>query len=251
LERVGLAVVVGVTMAALALSACGLGEEEAGPTQDIVSAIPWTAGEESSYSIVDDDGESLGRGVLTIEEEDGRLRLVQHYQNPEFDDRSVVLVEGGTLKPISGERVIRGEEGELRIEVRYAAGAAAVERTATENGEEEHRTDELEVPEHAYDWASSLFLWRTVPLRQDYEASYFNMATSVVKIPQRVRVTLRVVGQETIEVPAGVFQTWRLEIRASGTKQTAWYAVSGSHPLVKYDSGEMVFLLDSIKEDRR
>jgi len=215
-----------------------------------VSAIPWTVGEESYYSLLDEDGEPLGTGVLRIEEEEGRLRLVQHYQNPELDDRSVLLVEGGTLKPMSGERVISGEDGELRMEVRYASGMAEVERTAVKDSKEEQRTDELEVPEHAYDWASSLFLWRTIPLRQDYQASYFNMATTVVGKPQRIRVTLRVAGRETVEVPAGIFETWRLEIRSSGTKQTAWYAVSGSHPLVKYDREDMVFLLESIKEDR-
>ena len=247
MQRLGIAVVVSVAVFALVGSACGLGEEE-GATEDVVSAIPWAVGEECSYSVLDEDGEPMGTGVLKIEEEDGRLRLVQHYQNPEFDDRSVVLVDGDTLKPVSGERLISGEDGELRVEVRYSSGMAEVERIATEDGKEEQRTDELEVPEHAYDWASSLFLWRSIPLRQDYEASYFNMATTVVGKPQRIRVTLRVAGQETVEVPAGIFQTWRLEIRSSGVEQMAWYGTGESRPLVKYDNGEVVFLLESVKE---
>jgi hypothetical protein len=238
----------GVAVAALGGSACGLETGEAEPTEDIVAGIPWAVGEESSYWILDDDGQSLGTGVLRIEEENGRLRLVQDYQSPEFDDSSVVVVERESLKPVSGERVIRGEDGELRLEVLYSNGIAEVERAATQDSEEERRTDELEVPEHAYDWASSLFLWRTIPFRQDYQASYFNMATSVVGKPQRIRVTLEVVGRETVEVPAGIFDTWRLEIRSSDTEQTAWYAVGGSHPLVKYDRGDMIFVLEAIRE---
>ena len=249
LKRLSLAVVVSVASFALGLSGCGWGEDESGPTQDIVSRIPWAIGEECSYLILDEDGESLGMGVLRIEGEEGRLQLVQHFQNPEFDDRSVLLVEDRSLKPISGERLITGEDGELRISVSYSDGTVEVERLATKDGEEERRTDELEVPEHAYDWASSLFLWRTIPLQQGYEASYFNMATSGLAKPERIRVTLRVTGQETVEVPAGVFQTWRVEIRSSGPKQTAWYAVDGSYPLVKYDREDMVFLLESIKEE--
>ncbi|MGQ9572763.1 MAG: DUF3108 domain-containing protein [Dehalococcoidia bacterium] len=242
------AVTLAVGVCALVGLACA--GEQAGPTEDIVSAIPWSIGEECSYSILDSDGEWRGSGVLRIEGENGRLRLVQHYQSVEFDDRSSLVVDNKTLKPISGERVISGEEGELRIEVRYTNGTVEVERTATEDSKQEHRTDTLAVPEHAYDWASSLFLWRTVALRHDYEASYFNMATSVVRKPQRIRVTVRVVGQETVEVPAGIFRTWRLEIRSSGTKQTAWYDTGGTHPLVKYDSGDVGFLLESIKKGR-
>jgi hypothetical protein len=220
------------------------------PTQDIVTSIPWTVGEETNYTILDNDDEVLGTGVLRIDEEDGRLRLRQHYENPDFDDRSSVLVDSETLKPIEAERTITGEDGVLSIEVRYSGDTAEIERVATEEGkDEERRIDRLDVPEHAYDTGASLFLWRTIPMEVDYRTAYRSMATAVVGKSQENKVTLRVLRQETVEVPAGTFEAWRLEIRASGVKQTAWYDADSAHRLLKYDNGQNTFVLESVKEE--
>lgn len=237
-----------LVLGAILLAACTLSEEDSLPPQDIVVSIPWQVGEESSYAIMDDDKEA-GTGVLRIDQENGQLRLSQHYQSPEFDDSSSVLVDAQTLKPIEGERVISSENGVLRIDVRYSDGTAEIERTVTEQGkEEDRRIDRLEVPEHAYDTGASLFLWRTIPMQVDYRAAYRSMATAVVGKSQQNKVTLRVVRQETVEVPAGTFQAWRVEVRAPGVRQTAWYAADTTRGLLKYDSGQYTFELESVKE---
>jgi len=231
------------------LAACTLADEETLPTQDVVVSIPWKVGEETTYSILDSHDKALGTGVLRIDQEDGQLRLSQHYQNPDFDDRSSVLADRETLKPIEAERVITGEDGVLSIEVHYAGGIAEIERVATEQGkDEQRRVDRMDVPEHAYDTGVSLFLWRTIPMQVDYRAAYHSMATAAVGKSQENTVTLRVLRQETVEVPAGTFEAWRLEIRAPGVKQTAWYSADTARRLLKYDNGQNTFLLESVKE---
>ena len=245
--RPGLLLALG--LGSLLLAACGLADEESLPAQDVVTSIPWKVGEETTYTILDNH-EVLGTGVLRIDEEDGQLRLSQHYQNPDFDDRSSVLVDPETLKPVEGERTITGEDGVLRIEVHYSNGVAEIERVATEVGkEEERRIDRLDVPEHAYDTGASLFLWRTIPMQVDYRAAYRSMATAVVGKSQENSVTLRVLRQETVEVPAGTFEAWRLEIRAPGVRQTAWYSADSARRLLKYDNGQNTFVLESVKEE--
>jgi hypothetical protein len=226
------------------LAACTLSEEDSVPAQDIVVSIPLQVGEETSYAIMDGDKE-VGSGVLRIDQENGQLRLSQHYQSPEFDDSSSVLVDPQTLKPAEGERVITSEDGVLRIDVRYSGGTAEIERTVTKQGkEEDRRIDQLDVPEHAYDTGASLFLWRTIPMQVDYRAAYRSMATAVVGKSQENKVTVRVLRQETVEVPAGTFEAWRIEVRApGGVKQTAWYASDSARRLLKYDSGQYTFLL--------
>ena len=52
--------------------------------------------------------------------------------------------------------------------------------------------------------------------------------------------------KEEVEVPAGTFQAWRLEIRSGGRTQKAWYADDGPRTLVRYDNGDLVFELESI-----
>jgi len=236
-------------LGSILLAACSLADEESLPTQDVVGSIPWTVGEETSYIIMDGD-KVKGTGVLRIDQEDSQLRLSQHYQNPDFDDRSSVLVDSQTLKPIEAEREITGDEGVLRIDVHYAGRIAEIERVATDKGgQEEQRIDRLEVPEHAYDTGASLFLWRTIPMQVEYRAAYRSMATAVVGKSQENTVTLRVLRQETVEVPAGAFQAWRLEVRApSGVKQTAWFAADTARRLLKYDDGQFTFLLENVKE---
>ena len=248
MSRPGLLLALGLS--SLLLAACTLADEEPLPTQDIVGSIPWKVGEETSYTILDNDDKVLGTGALRIDQEDGQLRLSQHYENPDFDDRSSVLVDPQTLKPIEGERVITGEDGVLRIEVHYSSDVAEIERIATEEGkEEERRIDRLDVPEHAYDAGASLFLWRTIPMQVDYRAAYRSMATAVLGKSQENRVTLRVLRQETVEVPAGTFEAWRVEIRApGGVKQTAWYSADSARRLLKYDNGQNTFVLESVKE---
>jgi hypothetical protein len=234
----------------LLLAACGLAEEDSLPTQDVVASIPWKVGEETSYTILDNDDEVLGTGVLRIDQEDGQIRLSQHYENPDFDDRSSVLVNAETLKPIEAERTITGEDGVLRIEVHYSGDFAEIERVATEEGkDEERRIDRLDVPEHAYDTGVSLFLWRTIPMQVDYRVAYRSMATAVVGKSQENKVTLRVVRQETVEVPAGAFEAWRVEIRAPGLKQTAWYGADSARRLLKYDNGQNTFVLESVEAE--
>jgi len=232
---------------ALLLAACSLSSEESLPAQDIVSSIPWKAGEETSYTILDRDDKVLGNGILRIDQEGDQLRLSQHYQNPDFVDSGSVLVDAETLKPSEGERVITGKDGVLQVEVHYSSGIVEIERTATKPGKDtEQRVDRLDVPEHAYDTGASLFLWRTIPMQVDYRAAYRSMATAVVGKSQENKVTLRVLRQEPVEVPAGEFQAWRVEVRASGgVQQTAWYAADETRRLVKYDNGENTFVLES------
>jgi hypothetical protein len=58
---------------------------------------------------------------------------------------------------------------------------------------------------------------------------------------------LEVRGKETVEVPAGTFEAWRLKISSGDGDQTAWYADTPERPLVRYDNGRQVFELLSLE----
>jgi len=58
-----------------------------------------------------------------------------------------------------------------------------------------------------------------------------------------------VLRQESVEVPVGTFEAWRLEVRApGGVRQTAWYSADSARQLLKYDDGQYTFLLESVEE---
>jgi hypothetical protein len=208
--------------------------EETAVTEDIVSTIPWPDEERAEYVIVDsDDGEEFLRGVLSVSRQQDRFELRLHFEDEGQDqtDESVVLVDAATLKPISVRREVRTDEVEI-VQGDYDPAEGIIEITEI-GGEGEERSVPLRLKEHYYDNESSLFLWRTIPFEQGYEASYHTVLAS--RNAQHV-ITIQVVGKEEVAVPAGTFQAWRVEVRAQGRRQVAWYADTLERVLVQYDN---------------
>lgn len=235
-----IATLVGSLLALAALGCESEGKELS--SQAVVSNIPWTAPEEARYRLLDGD-EERGTGVLRIEAEDGTFRFSQEFESEEFSDRVVAVADADTLRPVSVERVIEGPEGPRRWEVEYENGVAmVVQRT-----EDDERRDELAAPGRSYDGWTDVFLWRTVDFREGYEATYADVLTADLAKPQIITQTIKVTRMETVEVPAGEFDTWRVEISSSGGSQTAWYADTPERELVRYDNGTLVFELLSLE----
>jgi hypothetical protein len=226
-----------VGLTALAALAC---ESDGAPlsSQVVVSSIPWTAPEEARYRLLDGDDEK-GTGVLRIEAVAGTFRFSQQFENEEFQDEIVAVAGAETMAPISVERRIEGPEGPREWEVTYEGGVA----TVVQRTEDDERRDELAAPARSYDGWTDVFLWRTVDFREGYQATYADVLTAGLAKPQIISQTLKVTRKETVEVPAGEFEAWRMEISSSGGGQTAWYADTPQRELVRYDNGTFVFEL--------
>ena len=192
---------------------------------DVVSTIPWPADETLKYALVDKSGKQTGTADLTVSQQGGTARLAQSFTNNQNSDVISVLVESQTLKPVSSTRTITSAASKEELSTRYANGVAIIKQGDKQSG--------LSVPEHAYDNDTSLFLWRTLRFEPGYQAGYVAIITNR---RSRQNVAVKVIGRETVSVPAGEFQTWRVEIDAAGSRQTAWYADAATRPLVRYDN---------------
>jgi hypothetical protein len=104
--------------------------------------------------------------------------------------------------------------------------------TATVNGKT--TTASIDVPSNALDNDQLLMTLRALPFAQGYAADY---VTVVAQNALRVNTTIAVVGTETIEVPAGSYEAWHVELQAGQSTQNAWYQVDAPHMLVQYDNG--------------
>jgi len=228
-------------LALLALAGCK-SETTTLSGEAIVSRIPWVRHEEASYRLMDGD-EVQGDGLLRITSVNGLLTLRQEFESEEFHDEVVAVTLAGTMQPQSVQRVIDGPDGERRWEVLYEGGGAKV----VQNSEDDERQDNLSVPTRSYDSWTDVFLWRTMDFRDGYEASYADVLSATLARPQVISQTVRVSGKETVEVPAGTFEAWRLEIRSEDGSQEAWYADTATRPLVRYDNGSLVFELLSLQ----
>lgn len=218
--------------------ACG-GEAQTAPALT-VTTVPWSE-EEARYTLQDTSGNTVATAVLSIQQDGDAYLLTQYFETATTKDRLETRVRASDLKPIASERQVTGDQGDLRIEAQYREGILAINWST----DEDMRSRQVNISPDVYDNGASLFLWRALPFAEGYRAVYQSLNTSQVRVPQKIEVTLDVVGQEIVEVPAGTFTAWRVQITASGERHTAWYAVDGTQPLVKYDNGDQVFLLES------
>ncbi len=213
------------------------------PTQDLPVSAPWQAPETLEYVLLDrNDGDEVGRGTLEVAEKDGRYELSQKFSNEKGDyDNSAVLVDPTTLKPASGtrDRLVDGERKRLRST--YDAGENVV--TIIELNDSGERPVPHRLKSDYYDNDTSLFLWRALDFVEGFTVNYHTVVTGSGEQPA---LHLEVTRKERITVPAGTFNTWRLEIQGPDVKQVAWFADTPERPLVQYDSSIALFQLTTV-----
>lgn len=243
-----------IPIAAAALLAAGCVEDETcEPCEDVVAQIPWEAPEEAEYDLLD-DGEDIGDARLTLEREGSRFVLEQKFSDDEGNtDESRVVADAETLKPFETRRVVIDGSQRREVESSYepvdeddcASGQVVIisQRVFSPPDEEEpdsERQSPLCVPEHSYDNDSSLFVWRTIEFEEGNTFTYHTLLTNQRETQV---ITLTVTGQERVDVPAGEFDAWRVEISAAGTTQVAWFATTDDRRLLQYNNSNLLFVL--------
>jgi hypothetical protein len=252
-----------LVLAAVALAVACAGGGAAGGTSDVVARIPFASGERLVYALHDDTGAVVARGELwVIDRGDGYLVLTQEYEElgapasvAPTRDLAWVVVDETALQPLEGFRSVirRDAAGGTSLETfswdyRPGAGDEAPDTlvTTVEREGEAEEERELRLRDHTYDNESSLWLWRTLDLSDSYEARY--VSVNHAERSQQT-VILRVTGRQTVDVPAGEFDSWRLQVRNGRATRVVWIEVESPHRVVQWDNGSLVFRLESIGDD--
>jgi Protein of unknown function (DUF3108) len=216
-------------------------------TEDIVEQVPWSDGEVSTYELEDDDGDSAGEGTLSVVAQGGESVLAQDFFDEGGNSDCWRLTAGAEdVKPVEVTReIVRVEDDdEDRVEITVNYAGDFVESVFSAG--DDSRTEEADLPENAYDSLSEVFLVRTLDFQDGLEVAWnsvFAARPDGLDI-ESDPVIFEVVGQESIEVPAGEFETWRIEIRGGfGQSRTAWVAVEPPHQLVRLDFDFIVYQL--------
>ena len=240
-------------VATLFLTGCD-GATPSGKTEDVVTQISFAPGERLVYGIRDAAGTRLGTGTLTVVEQGGHLALRQTYEEaappsglPPSTDGGSVEVDAKTLRPLAGTRQIARREGNVAPVDGYTwtygevSGKDVLRTTAIKHGKSPSLKD-ITLRDHYYDNETSLWLWRTLDFAEGYDRFYVS-ANAVEQEQQTVNLSIR--QRETVEVPAGTFEAWRLLFRNGRAVRTAWVNVTAPHEVVKWDNGEVIFVLES------
>lgn len=239
--------------AALAI-ACSAATPSAS-TSPIVSQIPLVDGERYGYEIVDGDGEPVGLTLeLTTRLEGTRYVLTQRFEGGEEEGRAPgtdvtnLTVDATTFAPFAAQREVIQENddgaSELdRYEWSYAPDdedGIVLTSTRDRNGDVDTRDTDLR--DNAYDNESSLWLWRTVDFSEELDLNYVSV-NPIARTQQTVNI--QTPATETIEVPAGTFEVWRLIVRNGRAIRSAWINTQAPHQLVQWDNGDLIYRLES------
>lgn len=209
-----------------------------------VSEIPWPDDEVTTYTIEDQDGNTIGSCELTVHKDGDTYILTNHseltIEGTEITDDTTITVDATDLKPISGTETMVTPEGTATITTTYSDGEVFI--SATFDGQEDSAT--IAVPAEAYDDGEVLFLLRTIPFEVGYTAAFTDVAAAVAATPQ---ITINVVALEPVEAPIALesVDCYKLELSVLGTTQYLWYGVDSPHYLVKFEFAGIIMLLET------
>lgn len=192
------------------------------------AGAPWQDGEVSLYRVIDDDDEFAGTLRFDINRADDgwtvRREIVAR------GDNEIVVVEtaGENLKPSAADLTRMGAAGTESVKTTYAGSQVDMELTTVQDVTTYQRS---QIPSDARDQRTMLMLLRMLPLEERYSVR-FNSYLPVADLLDRVTLVVRT--REEIDVPAGRFDTWKVELDTGDSSTTAWIGVDTPRPLVKY-----------------
>lgn len=220
-------------------------------TSPIVAQVPFIDGERLTYELVDVDGILIGQGELSAHLMGSRFVLTQNYKSVSSEvstpatDVTDLAVDSTTLVPFGALREARSlnhdDEQERHVwEWGYSKEEDGELLTVTSIANGVNDRDELELQRNYYDNESSLWLWRTLEFNEELDLNY--VSVNPIEHTQQT-VNIQTPAIETVEVPAGTFEAWRLIVRNGRAIRSAWINIEPPHQIVQWDNGDVIFRL--------
>ncbi len=150
-----------------------------------------------------------------------------------------VWTDPGSLQPLYSRIQLRSPQGSYDIRARYDAKKLVMEADTPQGKQQVERN----LSGVVYDNAQILMTLRALPLSDRYQSKFEFVQTKNVS---RGEMTVKVVGREKVQVPAGEFDCYRVEMSIQGAKQSSWYSTDAKRWLVKYDNGQSQFALQKV-----
>jgi hypothetical protein len=244
------ALVAGLAMLPAVAIAC----DSSSPTiSKIFKAPPWQGAEDYTYNLVDQGQKVTGTCQLktTPGASGGETKLEQLCANPagDRDDREI-SVDSQTLRPIAGTRTIFAIKKNSQTVTTSAYDDKIVHFKITEGSDVHTAQRNLPVPSKDspdpgyYDDESLFWVVRGVPLEKGFSGAYQDINASN---GQSFVAKVDVQDQETVNVPAGTFNAWKIRLETASITQYFWIDVASPHAVVQADIEDTEYQLVSAK----
>ena len=199
---------------------------------------PWKGGEHAEYNIIkDSDNSAVGTSTIDIQPARDATTIEQRYQIGNVAEHFVVKVDPQTLRPLTSTHELTGSPNGFSLTATYTDR----QLTLTAKTAQGDKSTTIDVAPDAYDNNSLLTILRGFPFSTGTAASFTNVVTANAA---QIKSTTTVAGQESVTVPAGTFDTYKVVMEFSGAPpQTSWYESADPHRLIKYDNGTNQFVL--------
>jgi hypothetical protein len=202
------------------------------PQPLIFNPAPWRNGEVSLYQITDVNGNRAGMARYELNQSaDGLWTLLREINAQGGVETVMVEMSEADYRPQQAELIRRDQSGRERVATTYSGSQVDLELTTRGDVTTYER---MNIPSDARDQRTLVMLARALPLAQNY-ATRLNSFLPVV--PLLERVTLSVGRNESVSVPAGTFNTWRVTIAQRDSSLQIWVGVDAPYPVVKFVDG--------------
>jgi hypothetical protein len=214
------------------MSACSSPTTTPPPSTGLgLAPAPWSNGETTNYDWLDDaSGSQIGTSTTTISLQTTNWYIKEVDTIGQVDQTIEMTISVGTLEPVGEQKTIKSPGNDIQLTSTYSEGK--VDISAVVNGTT--KTASVDLLERAVDNDQLLTTLRALPFSEGYKVSYVIINTMSAT---KINGTFTVQPQETVTVPAGSFNAWKVEMNFGQTTQYAWYGVDSPHQLVKYDNG--------------
>lgn len=189
-------------------------------------AFPWSAGKSSYSGKIEAGGQTIPMSTTqTIEEQGGHWVVTGTAKMPMGDAVDITTLDKATLVP--RKRSIK--QGPAAIELTFADGKAT--GTVAMGGEPKPVSVDLGGDLFA-DGVGANEAIASLPLAEGFSTTYRNFDVRQQKVQMK---QAKVTGAESVTVPAGTFQAWKVEIASAEGEpgQTTIWVAKDSRKVVK------------------
>ncbi len=211
---------------------------EYAPSETKLLPIPWEPNELTEFHVKLQNGLNVATLIYSIEPAAGNpqnsIILTRQYAGSLPAGLSRVEANRNTMRPVSSIfKVMMMSDYKFDYEGRQARIRV---------GNKEPRVVTFDAP--VFDNEEALFLFRRLPLAVGYKTTLPVMSSGGIV----VNLVLAVTAMEDVQVPAGKFHCFRLDL--SNVNQTFWIAAEPPRPVVKIESVVVAELVSIRKIDR-
>jgi hypothetical protein len=222
-------------LAALALCLLA-GCSQPAPVGLLFNAAPWQAGETHTFRVTDVDGNRAGLATFSmtagVDDAGEATWLLTRITQTQGDTETITAtVSAAGFRPSASLLTRTSAAGVETVDARYNGPAVEMVLTTLANVKTNQRA---EVPSDVREMATLPMLVRALPLASDY-ATQINTFLPVVGLLDRV--TIRVVGDESVTTPAGAYDAWVVTLDTGDAVSRLWIAKEAPYPLVKLIDG--------------